>query len=233
MKVLSVLRKAGLITSDDESEAREDRSGGASGGGKGSREAGSSASQTLPPPPDEAALAPLGASELVVDFDQIFAALKIPTPEHGWTVEKVQKALASPHFTTLDDATRKAALLAMLGASNAPASDIVDDAIRRDQGLDAYERFARKKQQERLAGITERIAQEEARIGEAQRAIAELKQTVSKEEAAFRTWLARKTAKEEELAGVVALLTSDSKISIGETKSETAPPGPERKGEKS
>ena len=174
----------------------------------------------MPPPPDEAALAPLAASELVIDFDQIFDALKIPVPEHGWTAEKVRKALASPHFQTLDDATRKAALLAMLGASNAPASDVVDDAVRRDQGLDAYERFARKKQQDRLAGITERIAQEEARIGEAQRNIAELRKAVAKEEEAFRSWLARKTAKEEELASVAALLTFDAKITVGETKPE-------------
>ena len=222
MKVLAVLRKAGLITSEEESDASA-REGGSRAGGPGGADAGGKTprgSQTLPPPPDEAALAPLAASELVIDFDQIFDALKIPVPEHGWTAEKVRKALASPHFQTLDDATRKAALLAMLGASNAPASDVVDDAVRRDQGLDAYERFARKKQQDRLAGITARIAQEEARIGEAQRNIAELRKAVAKEEEAFRSWLARKTAKEEELASVAALLTFDAKITVGETKPE-------------
>jgi hypothetical protein len=220
MKVLSVLKKAGLITSDEEPDAN-DQEGGARSGAPGA-----SVSRTLPPPPSEAALAPLAASELVIDFDQIFDALKIPVPEHGWTAEKVRKALASPHFQTLDDATRKAALLAMLGASNAPASDVVDDAVRRDQGLDAYERFARRKQQERLAGITEQITQEEARIAEGQRNIAELRKAVAKEEEAFRSWLARKTAKEEELASVVALLTSDAKITIGEAKESN--PGEER-----
>jgi hypothetical protein len=103
---------------------------------------------------------------------------------------------------------------------------VVEDAVRRDQGLDAYERFARKKQQERLAGITERIKQEEARISEAQRTIEELKKAVAKEEEAFNAWLQRKTAKEEELASVVALLTSDAKITIGKTKESN--PGEER-----
>ena len=127
MKVLAVLRKAGLITSEEETDAGA-REGGSRAGGPAGADAGGKTprgSQTLPPPPDEAALAPLAASELVIDFDQIFDALKIPVPEHGWTAEKVRKALASPHFQTLDDAV--AALMATAidkGRSANPALEL-------------------------------------------------------------------------------------------------------------
>jgi hypothetical protein len=174
----------------------------------------------MPPPPDESSLAPLGATELVVDFEKIFAALQIPVPPHGWTVEKLARALDSAHFQLLDDATTKAALLAMLEASAAPVAEVVGDAVQRDQGLDAYERFARRKLGERLAGIQEKITQEETRIQEAQKTIQDMRDSVAKEEAEFRTWLERKIAKEQELARVVALLTTEPVISIGETGEE-------------
>lgn len=228
MKVLDVLKKVGLITTSSDEEpgsiagSRADSSGGAPGraGVRNRLEKEQAHGHSVPPPPDESSLAPLGATELVVDFEKIFAALEIPVPPHGWTVEKLARALDSAHFQPLDDATRKAALLAMLEASAAPVAEVVDDAIRRDQGLDAYERFARRKLGERLAGIQETIAKEEARIQEAQKAIQDMRESVAKAEAEFRTWLDRKVAKEQELARVVALLTTESVISIGDTGEE-------------
>lgn len=218
MKVLNVLRKAGLIAVEEDA-SKESREAKDDPRGRGEPKVGSTREvknvHVVPPPPSEEALAPLASQELLVDFDKIFAALKLPVPAHGWTVEKATAALESSHFQSLDPPTKKAALLAMLGASGAPPEDVIEDAIRRDQALDSYEAFARKKLTERLVGVDRGVAEEEARIQESQKKITELKASRGKEETVFQEWLKKKVVKEEALARVVSLLTADSVISVG------------------
>lgn len=252
MKVLNILRKAGIIAVEEAgpetarggSDAGRGRGPGADEAArrKGGKEAesegkpgvrstrGSSDAQgrgagrgsgegpalAAPPPPSEAEIAPIAASELIVDLERIFEALKLPVHAHGWTVERVARALESEHFRALPEATRRAALLAMLDGSGAPITDVIDDAVRRDQALDAYAAFARKKLEERLANVETSIAEQEAAIAAARQTITSLEESRSREQAAFAAWLERKTGKEEEYARVVALLTDERVISVGE-----------------
>ena len=235
MKVLDLLKKAGIIavegeerdaprvTSDDDAARTASKSGKEKGGSPHATSPESQAAIKMPEPPSAEAMAPLAARELTIDFAQIYAALKIPTPAHGWNVEKVSAAIASPHFKTLDAATKKAALLAMLGASNAEPKDIVEDAARRDQALDAYEGFARKKLADRVAGVRQAIAEEEERIRLATQAIERHKQAMGEEEQGFSHWLTKKVEQEEELVRVVSLLTDQSVISVGGVDAQKTP----------
>ncbi|MBK8229864.1 MAG: hypothetical protein IPK72_04575 [Candidatus Eisenbacteria bacterium] len=216
MRVIDLLRKAGLVAVEGESAPPPDP--------EPAPEAKRAATPTpkeaprpvhLPPPPTSEQLAPLAAKELTVDFTQIYAALKLPTPPHGWNVEKVIGVLDSPHFQGLDAATRKAALLAMLGANQASPAEIVEDAARRDQALDAYENFARKKLADRVTGFRQAIAEEEERIRLSQAAIEQHRKAVAQEDEGFQSWLERKLEQEETLARVVALLTDQSVITVG------------------
>lgn len=255
MKVLNILRKAGIIAVDETGSGTPSRGGsdagrvrgadaddagrrksgkeaesrGMSRSGQGGPEADSTRGEgpalETPPPPSEAEIAPIAASELIVDLERIFEALKLPVHAHGWTVERVARALESEHFRALPEATRRAALLAMLDGSGAPITDVIEDAVRRDQALDAYADFARKKLDERLANVQTSIAEQEAAIAAARQTITSLEESRSREQAAFAAWLERKTGKEEEYARVVALLTDERVISVGDAgKSDAAGP---------
>ncbi|MFN8549161.1 MAG: hypothetical protein U0527_14615 [Candidatus Eisenbacteria bacterium] len=235
MKVLDLLKKAGIIAVEGEEPLPR------KGTDKPSAEhAAKDAAKpparadkptvNLPPPPTSAEMAPLASRELTVDFTQIYAALKIPTPAHGWNVDKVAAALANPQFQSLDANTRKAALLAMLAASNAPPQDIVEDAARRDQALDAYEQFARRKLADRLEALRQAIAEEDERIRLATQAIGQHKEALAKEEASFEAWLGKKIEQEEGLVRVVALLADPSIISVGSVE-PTVKKSPEGKGD--
>lgn len=243
MKVLDLLKKAGIIAvegeeqesprgTEAESEPRPKK------GDSVANRAGSPEAQVsirMPEPPTAEAMAPLAARELMIDFGQIYAALKIPVPAHGWNVDKVKAAISNPHFATLDAPTKKAALLAMLGASNADPKDIVEDAVRRDQALDKYEEFARKKLADRVTGVRQAIAEEEERIKLATQAIERHKQSLGEEEQSFDAWLKKKIEQEEELVRVVSLLTDQSVISVGgldAAKAEPRPDEPEGKRKK-
>jgi hypothetical protein len=158
---------------------------------------------------------PAASNELAIDFAQIFQSLKIAAPPHGWNVDRMLTAMNTPEFKSLDAATTKAALVAMLAANGVPAKDIIADAVNRDKALDAYEAFAHQKLEERAAARSAESSLLEQQIKDCQQKIAAITATSIQEKDAFDNWVKKKTEKEEELVRVVSMLTDKHGITVG------------------
>jgi hypothetical protein len=158
---------------------------------------------------------PAASNELTIDFAEIFQSLKIAAPPHGWNVDRMLTALNTPEFKTLDAATTKAALVAMLAANAVPAKDIIADAVNRDKALDAYEAFAHQKLEERAAARRTESNLLEQQIKDCQQKIAAIIAASVQDKNAFESWVKKKTEKEEELVRVVSMLTDKHGITVG------------------
>ena len=135
----------------------------------------------------------------------VFAAAKLEPPANGWTVEKFRELAAKPLYRDMSQENRQKALLAELATNSADPAAIVADAVRKDEALDAYERF-----------LTQKLAQtKKDAAAKKEKLIAEVAalETMEKATAAeFEAWRAAKVAKEKELAEALAPLMADGKI---------------------
>jgi len=155
--------------------------------------------------------------EISVDFAQVFDALKIPPPAHGWTVETLKQALGDALQKGHQEAS--SAATALLAQNQVPADDIIKDAVNRDKALDSYEAFVAKKMEERSASRKRIMEDLRQQIKESEAQIERLNLSQASDDRNFQQWQNKKVEKEEELAKVVALLTSQSEISVGKKKS--------------
>lgn len=140
--------------------------------------------------------------------EDVYAAAKITTPAHGMTAEKFRELAQKPAYRDMTPENRQKALLAELGAAGVPSEEVVADAVKKDQALDAYERF-----------LTQRLADSKKDLGERraklQAELAAVEAAEKKAEADFEAWRKAKQAREKELAESLAPLMSDGKISQG------------------
>src|SRR3954452_8533321 len=187
---------------------------------------------TIPEPPaiDERKLPPESADEGgdIPDFPAIYRAAGVVDPPHGYSVYKVLEIFASPGFATLDTRAKAAALTGFLNMNPSgpvPVTDIVQDAVRRDQALDKFEEFLRTK----LATHTQQTDQDNAKLQaeidevthrnrekmEANRIALEAEQT------RLTRWLTQKRAEERKLFDAVNPFVEKNPISTA----ESSPPG--------
>ena len=135
---------------------------------------------TLPeaPPIDEKKLAAETAGEddeggdEIPDFPAIYRAAGVSEPAHGYSSYKVLEIFGSPGFAALDPRAKAAALTGFLNMNPTgpvPITDIVQDAVRRDQALDKFEEFLRRKLAERTEQIEKDNTQLQAEIDEVTR----------------------------------------------------------------
>jgi hypothetical protein len=156
-------------------------------------------------------------------FEAIYRAAGIESPKHGFTAEKVLEMLASPELAALDGKARAAALAAFLKMNPAgavPITDIVEDAVRRDQALDQFERFLQSKLAERAAAADRDNARLQAEIDELVRVNREKmdahRRAIDAARERFETWRAAKQAEERRLAQAVEPFVEGSPITTGD-----------------
>jgi hypothetical protein len=197
---------------------------------------------TMPPPPefDEKSMAAAASSggadgdgADIPDFPSIYKVAGIADPPHGYTAHKVLEILSSSDFANLDSKAKAAALtgfLKMNPGGPVPISDVVQDAVRRDQALDKFEDFLRTK----LKGRTEQMEKENARL---QKEIDELVQrnrekmdanrrALEAEEARLAQWQLSKKAEERRLFDAVSPFVEANPITTGEASSASPSSGP-------
>lgn len=157
--------------------------------------------------------------EITVGFDQVFAAVGIQQPQHGWTVDKLKEALGD----TLSKDHQKAAGEAstILQSNKIPPEDIIRDAVSRDKALDSYETFLGKKIEERANSRKTLIEDLKQRIQESEQQILNLKASQENDVKSFEEWQNKKVQKEEELARVVSLLTQEPSITLGKNRKKS------------
>lgn len=111
------------------------------------------------PPAYDAKLGELPPSKLpadIMDFGEVYREVRIEPPPHGYGIDKVESMLNHPRLVAIRPEQRAAAVLAALEAAGVEFTDVLRDAVLRDQ---AIERFALAKEAEMQA---ERVRAEEA-----------------------------------------------------------------------
>lgn len=194
---------------------------------------------TLPeaPPIDEKKLAAETAgeeggegSDEIPDFPAIYRAAGVSEPAHGYSAYKVLEIFSSPGFAALDTRAKAAALTGFLNMNPTgpvPITDIVQDAVRRDQALDRFEEFLRRKLAERTEQIEKDNAQLQAEIDEVTRRNREKMEAngiaVETDQARLTRWLIVKRAEERKLFDAVNPFVEQNPISTADAPRAAAP----------
>jgi len=189
---------------------------------------------TMPEPPaiDERKLPPESVDEGgdIPDFPAIYRAAGVVDPPHGYSAYKVLEIFASPGFASLDMRAKAAALTGFLNMSPAgpvPITDVVQDAVRRDQALDKFEDFLRNKLGARSEQIDKENAQLQAEIDEVTRRNREKMEAnrgaLEAEQGRFTRWLSTKRAEERKLFDAVNPFVEKNPISTADTPHPAAP----------
>ena len=169
----------------------------------------------------------------IPDFAAIYRAAGVIDPAHGYSAYKVLEIFASPGFASLDTRAKAAALTGFLNMNPTgpvPITDIVQDAVRRDQALDRFEEFLRRKLTERTEQIEKDNAQLQAEIDEVSRKNREKMEAnriaVETEQARLSRWLVIKRTEERKLFDAVNPFVEKNPISTADAPRPAAPATP-------
>jgi hypothetical protein len=163
---------------------------------------------------DEVRLLAERPAELGVPFAKIFEAAGVKPAAHGWTIERLSAVLRTDEFKAMDRQAVQRAVLGMLSAEKAKAEDVVKDAVARDQSLDAYHTFVRKKMEDRAAARERRIAELQAQIKELEQACARQREESGADREQWQQWLGLKIAYEQDMAQALSYLLDHPVVSV-------------------
>jgi len=168
---------------------------------------------TLPEAPkidEERLAAEAGAGDDIPDFAAVYKAAGVVDPAHGYTAYKVLEIFASPGFATLDVRAKAAALTGFLNMNPTgpvPITDVVQDAVIRDQALDKFEEFLRGKLASRAAEIEKENAALQKELDELTRRNREKMEAnriaLEAEQAKLTRWQVSKRSEERKLFDAV------------------------------
>lgn len=190
--------------------------------------------QTLPPAPklDEQALSKQ-AGDQTPDFPAIYSASGVKDPAHGFSAYKVLEILSSSDFAGLDARAKAAALsgfLKMNPSGPVPIADVIRDAVARDQALDGFEQFLRKKLDARREQLEKENAALQAEIDEltrrSQQKMEANRRALEAERQRLADWQARKRIEERRLFDAVGPFVEQNPVSLGSGADVPPAPGP-------
>jgi len=141
-------------------------------------------------------------AELSVPFAEVFKAAGIPDSPKGWTVERFEEFLKDDRVRKMDRVQVQHETLRMLAEGGVDGSDIVRDAIARDQALDAFEASIEEKRRVWLQAKMREIRQ--------------IEEDIASEQKAWTEWRGRKRQREKDMANAVSYLIDKPVISIEE-----------------
>lgn len=171
-----------------------------------------------PPPPAIKFDKPVAAvaSGQLATFADIYNAAEIATPAHGYSILKVADMLNSEHIRAMPGEVKKGSILVALEAAGVKIQEVIQDAIKRDQALDAFERVrqksvedleAKKVEENRKiqADLDKFVAEQKARL---QANLAD----VEKQKEALASWRIQKQLEEQRIADCVSYFVTDNPI---------------------
>jgi len=185
--------------------------------------AGASAGSAASEPPRAGDIVSDADAEVTVDpnaatpdLSVVYQSARIVQPAHGYTVLKVAEMLASEHLNALPVDVKRKSILVALDAAGVRIQEIVEDAVRRDRALDAYERALEKQLEAVRAQVAEENAQIqkeiEERLAEMRAKTAANRETVEREAREVAAWRVRKQQEEETIARAVGYFVSENPI---------------------
>ena len=144
----------------------------------------------------------------VEDFAAVYKEAGIALQPHGYGIDRVSEMLQGKRLAALGREVRATAVLAALEAARVDVQDVIEDGIRRDKALDAFEAAKEREMVERKAHNEERMGSLRKDLDELLRKInaeiEKLKQESAEAEAAFSQLQVRKRQEEQRLFDVVA-----------------------------
>lgn len=180
------------------------------------------ASLTPTQPPAATPAAPVAngpASPIPDSFAELYQTAGIVMPAHGYTIEKVTAMLESQHIRNLPAEVKRSSILVALDAAGVKVQEIVEDAIRRDRALDAFERV-RQRALDQLE--TEKARENQQLQVELDKVTADYRarmqantETVTQEKGKLLAWQQRKRQEEERIAEAVAPFVTENPITRG------------------
>ena len=93
----------------------------------------------------------------VQDFAAVYKEAGITLPPHGYGVDRIAEMLQGKRLATLSREVRATAVLAALEAARVDVQDVIEDGIRRDKALDAFEAAKERELVERKASTETRV----------------------------------------------------------------------------
>jgi hypothetical protein len=162
------------------------------------------------------------------DFQEIYHAAEIAEPAHGYTIMKIAEMLQSERIRSLPLEVKKNSILLALDAAGVKIEQIVEDAIKRDRALDAFERVQQraldelearkdKENQETQAELDRLIQEHNGRIQAN-------KDEVAKEKERFFSWRLGKQKEEQKIADCVSPFVTENPITTGNPAAPSKPP---------
>jgi len=145
----------------------------------------------------------------LLSYDDIYHAAGIMNPRSGYGIRKVVEMLNSERIRDLSKEIQRASVLMALDAAGASVGELLEDATRRQQALNAYEDGQRKQLEE----FDARKAQENAQIeAEMQRITAHYaeriqqnKDEATKHKEALHNWQMAKQHESQRISEVIEL----------------------------
>jgi hypothetical protein len=169
---------------------------------------------SVAPPPAAAFAKPI---TVPTSFADLYEAAEIQPPGHGYTILKVAEMLRSEHIGNLPREVKRSSILLALEAAGARAEDVIQDAIRRDRALDAFESVQQRAAEEleaRKLQENQQIQAEMDRMVEEYRARMQANNdAVAKEKERFYGWRLQKQEEEQKIADAVSYFVSENPIS--------------------
>lgn len=167
--------------------------------------------------------ATLNSSELEADFGAVYQLAGVTAPAHGFSALKVLEMLSSEHLASLEPKAKAAALLGFLQMhpnGPVPLRDVIEDAIRRDSALDAYEAALQARLKARSSEIERNMAQLQAEIDTLQRRNREVMDQglaeLEGQRAGLAQWQDRKRQEEQRLFEAVAPFVEANPVTRGD-----------------
>ncbi|HUJ20153.1 MAG TPA: hypothetical protein VLX58_01470 [Bryobacteraceae bacterium] len=152
-------------------------------------------------------------------FDEIYRAAEIQPPAHGYTIMKIADMLQSERIRTLPAEVKKSSVLLALDAAGVKIEDVIEDAVKRDRALDAFERVQQKALDELEAHKDQENAQIQADldrlIEEHKSRIQANKEEVDKEKERFYAWRLQKQQEEQKISDSVSYFVVENPITTG------------------
>jgi hypothetical protein len=145
----------------------------------------------------------------LLSYEDIYHAAGIMTPRSGYDIRKVVDMLNSERIRDLSKDIQRASVLMALDAAGASVGELLQDATRRQQALNAYEDGQRKQLQEFEAHKAQEIAQIEAEMqritAHYTERIQQNKDEVAKHKEALHNWQMAKQHESHRITEVMEL----------------------------
>ncbi|HEX6739394.1 MAG TPA: hypothetical protein VF310_14045 [Vicinamibacteria bacterium] len=170
----------------------------------------------------------------VADFGAVYQEAGIELPLHGYGVDKVGEMLESKRLAPLGREVKAQAVMAALEAAQVSLRDVIQDAVLRDQALDAFEAAKetelgglKGQSEQRIQAIKDEI---DSFLRQKNAEIEELKRAVEGAGTALSQLKARKQQEEERIHAVVAHFVegADNPITTRGSGAAVPPPKPDQ-----